>query len=136
MRKGFMLVLTMIFLSCANSGVDENCFPLININEVINLDLPQFIDLRVPGGHASARIGGRDILIIRRNSNFQAFDLQCPEQDCTSSMTFDGLRLTCPCNQAAYNSLDGSPLTEGFVCPAKEYLVENINGAILRITDF
>lgn len=134
-RIAFFLFLTS-FLSCSSSGNNNDCFPFININETVNLDLPEFIDLQVPGGFASTRLGGRNILLIRRNSNFQAFDLQCPEDSCSSPMSFDGLKLICSCNQEEYNSLNGAPLTSGASCFAKEYSVENLNGSILRISNF
>lgn len=106
------------------------------MEENINTDLPQYIDLQVPSGYVRTVLSGRNVLIIRRNSTFQAFDLQCPEQDCSTPMTFDGLKLQCPCDNSEYNSLNGSALTEGFSCFAKEYLVEPLQGPILRISNF
>ena len=54
-----------------------------------------------------------------------------------SQMSVDtNLRILCQCNDNEFNILNGAPLTEGVECFAKEYLVENLNGSILRITNF
>jgi len=136
MRKAFFLLATVLFFGCTSNGIDNNCFPFISMNETVNLDLPQFIDLQVTGGYKITNLGNRDVVLIRRTSNFQCFDLQCPEQNCNIRMNFDGLKLICTCNQHEYNSLNGSPLTEGLSCFAKEYRAENLNGSILKITNF
>ena len=39
-------------------------------------------------------------------------------------------------NDSEFNILNGAPLTEGVNCFANEYLVENLNGSLLRITNF
>lgn len=136
MNRVLFLLSTLLFLSCTTNGDANDCFPFIAINETVNLDLPQFIDLQVTGGHTSTQIGERNILIIRRSSNFQAFDLQCPEQNCSQPMNFDGLNMICPCNDHKYNSLNGSPSSDNTSCFAKEYLVQNLSNSILRITNF
>jgi len=134
-KAGFLLLITFI-LGCGSNGTINNCFPFINMNETIDIDLPQYLDLQVPSGHVSTTLSGRRVIIIRRSSTFQAFDLKCPEQDCSTPMSFDGLKMKCPCDNSEYNSLNGSALTEGFSCFAKEYLVEPLNGSILRISNF
>ncbi len=139
MKNLLFLFVILFFTSCtSNNGGNNDCIPFLSVNGTVNLDLPEFINLQVIGGHTSTVISNRNILIIRRSSNFQAFDLQCPEQNCSTPMSFDGLKLICRCNnnQHEYNSLNGSPLTSGTTCFAKEYRVENLNGSILRITNF
>ncbi|CAM1343824.1 Rieske (2Fe-2S) protein [Tenacibaculum amylolyticum] len=134
MKKFFLILVGVVFMGCSNNPVVSNCFLGISMNETINLSNPQFIDIQVPGGHTIARIGGRDVIIIRRtSSSFKVYDLQCPEKDCSNRMTFDGLKLICPCSQKEYNSLNGSPI-DGNGCFALEYTVTQISSSALQIT--
>ncbi|CAL2103522.1 Rieske domain-containing protein [Tenacibaculum sp. 190130A14a] len=133
MRKILSLFVFIVFYGCGSEIVQNTCFNGVRLNEVINLSNPEFIDLQVPNGSAITRIGGRTVLVIRRNSHYQAFDLECPEKNCGSPMTYDGLKLKCPCDNKEYNSLNGSPLNnEG--CFALEYNVLQINSSSLQIS--
>lgn len=140
MKKVVFLLLTICLLGCTNNGANNDCSPFIAVNETVNLDLPQFIDLQVPGGWAYAPGGLQGLIIYNINGNqFKAFDRLCPGQNLSScsQMTVDAsLRIVCPCDQSEFNILNGSPLTQGVTCFAKEYLVENLNGTVLRITNF
>ena len=141
MKKALFLLFTVLFLSCTSgSGNDNNCFPFIAVNETINLNLPQFIDLQVPGGWAYAPGGHQGLIIYNLNGvQFKAFDRLCPGQNissCSQMIVDSNLRILCQCDDSEFNILNGSPLTTGVTCFAKEYLVENLNGSILRITNF
>lgn len=134
MKKILILLTGLHMVSCSNDTNTNNCFFGITLNETINLSNPQFIDIQVPGGHTSVVLGGRNVLIIRRTSSaFKAYDLECPERDCSSSMTFDGLKMICPCSQKEYNSLNGSPIN-GQGCFALEYTVQQISSTALQIS--
>tara|TARA_B110000003_G_scaffold269426_1_gene300417 strand:- start:402 stop:824 length:423 start_codon:yes stop_codon:yes gene_type:complete len=140
MKKTFFLVATVLLLSCTNKGILNNCFPFVTVNESINLDLPQFIDLQVPGGWAYTSGGLQGLIIYNLNGNeFKAFDRLCPGENistCSQMIVDDNLRLLCQCDGTEFNILNGAPLTEGVNCFANEYLVENLNGSLLRITNF
>lgn len=140
MKKILVLVILTVFLGCSNNDNNNDCVPFINVNETINLDLPQFIDLQVPGGWAYAPGGHQGLILYNINGfQFKAFDRICPGQDLNScsQMNVDAsLRIICPCDDSEYNILNGAPLTEGASCFAKEYLVENISDSVLRITNF
>lgn len=136
MKKLFVLVLLTTLYSCSGDVVQNNCLPFFSLNESINLALPAYIDLQVPSGYTSTTISGRTVLIIKRSSSFKAFDLQCPERDCSKPMTFDGLTMNCSCSGHEYNSLNGSPNNNESSCFAKEYLVEIISSSVIRIRDF
>ena len=133
MKKIFFLLILAIFLGCSNDDQINNCFPNFSFNETITLSNPQFIDLQVPGGNTSITLSSRNLIVIRGNSNFKVFDLQCPEMDCNSVMTFDGLKLTCPCSGKEYSSLNGSSL-DGEGCFALEYQTLLIGSNSLQIT--
>ena len=140
MKKALLLLATILFFGCSQSRVNNDCFPFISVNETINLDLPQFIDLQVPGGWAYAPVGFQGLIIYNINGvQFRAYDRRCPGQNissCSQMIVDSNLRILCQCDDSEYNILNGQPLTDGVDCFAQEYLVENLNGSILRITNF
>ena len=140
MKKALILFTTVLLLSCSNNGVNNDCFPFISVNETVNLNLPQFLDLQVPGGWAYTNGGHQGIIIYNINgTQFKAYDRLCPGENlssCSQMIVDSNLRMMCPCDQSEFNILNGSPLTDGNSCFAKEYLVENLNGTVLRITNF
>jgi len=44
--------------------------------------------------------------------------------------------MKCPCDNSEFNILNGAPLTAGISYSAREYLVTNLTGSVLRITNF
>ena len=140
MKKAILLSLTILFLSCTTGGNENDCFPFISVNETVNLNLPQFIDLQVPGGFAFTSGGHQGLIVYNINGNqFKAYDRLCPGQNissCSQMIVDENLRILCQCDDSEFNILNGAPLTPGVTCFAKEYLVENLNGTILRITNF
>ena len=140
MRKFLFLSVIFLFLGCSNNRVENDCFPFINVNETVNLDLPQFIDLQVPGGWAYTNGGIQGIIVYNLNGvQFKAFDRFCPGQNlssCSQMIVDENLRILCQCDNSEFNILNGAPLTQGVNCFANEYLVENLNGSILKISNF
>lgn len=140
MKKILVLFLSLLFFSCTSNGINNDCFPFINVSETVNLDLPQFIDLQVPGGWAYTSGGHQGLILYNINGvQFKAFDRLCPGQNissCSQMIVDSNLRILCQCDDSEFNILNGSPLTQGVTCFAKEYLVENLNGSLLRITNF
>ncbi|MFD2568459.1 hypothetical protein [Pseudotenacibaculum haliotis] len=140
MKKAAFLLLTIIFLGCTSNTNNNDCLPFISVNTSVNLDLPQFIDLQVPGGWAYVNGGHQGLIVYNINGvQFKAFDRLCPGQNissCSQMIVDSNLRILCQCDDSEFNILNGAPLTEGVTCFAKEYLVENLNGSILRITNF
>jgi len=140
MKKFLFLVSTILILGCTSNGVENDCFPFITVNESVNLDLPQFIDLQVPGGWAYTSGGLQGLIIYNINGvQFKAFDRLCPGQtisSCSQMIVDSNLRILCQCDDSEFNILNGAPLTEGTNCFANEYFVENLNGSLLRITNF
>ena len=130
--KKILLIFSLVFLTnCAKEEITNECFNNINITGTIQLSNPEFIDLLVPSGYTTTRIAGRDILIINTTSSgYKAFDLQCPEGDCSSSMTFDGTFIKCSCDDKQYNYLQGGRPTDGEGCFALEYNVLEGNGTL------
>jgi nitrite reductase/ring-hydroxylating ferredoxin subunit len=134
MKKVFLIICCLTIFSCGSERVINDCFPGISVNETINLSNPEFIDLQVPNGYTKTNISGRNVLIIRGNSSFKAFDLQCPEKDCTTPMDFDGLIIECVCSGQQYNYLQGGKPQDGEGCFALEYNVTQTSSSSLQIT--
>ena len=115
MKKIFFLITIVLCLGCTNNAIDNNCFPFITVNETINLDLPQFIDLQVPGGWAYTSGGLQGLIIYNLNGvQFKAFDRLCPGQNlssCSQMTVGSNLRILCSCDDSEFNILNGAPLT-------------------------
>ena len=140
MKKIFFLVIIVLSLGCANNPINTNCFPFVTVDGTIDLNLPQFIDLQVPGGWAYTNGGLQGLIIYNLNGvQFKAFDRLCPGQNlssCSQMTVGSNLRIICSCDGSEFNILNGAPLTEGSTCFANEYLVDNVNGSLLRITNY
>ncbi|TDQ30204.1 Rieske (2Fe-2S) protein [Tenacibaculum caenipelagi] len=135
MKKLFFLFLIATCFSCSDSVPVNNCFSGVTMNAIIDLSLPEYSGLLVPGGESQNTIQGRNVFIFRTGtSGFKAFDQQCPNRNCNSLMTFNGVEITCPCDDKKYNYLaDGAPL-DGEGCNALMYFVTPINNSQLRIS--
>ena len=142
MKIFYLSLLFLLFFSCTNDSIVNNCFQNFTFSDVIDLDNAEFVDLQVPGTNVIFSRTGRNILIIRRTTtSFKAFDLECPERSCTTSMTFDGLKLKCSCHNKEYSTLSGgcSVNSNGEClndnsCNAMEYVITSIGNNALQIT--
>ncbi|MGQ3677035.1 Rieske (2Fe-2S) protein [Tenacibaculum discolor] len=135
MKKIFYLFLVIICSSCSDNTPINNCFSGIKMNAIIDLSLPEFSGLLVPGGESQNVIQGRNVFIFRTGtSGYRAFDQQCPELNCNSLMTFNGVEITCPCDDKKYNYLSGGAPLDGEGCNALMYFVTPISNNQLRIS--
>lgn len=134
MKKTFLILCLILLTGCGKETIINDCFLGLKLNATIYLNNAEYNDLQVyPSYVIKNNLQGRNVLIIRQKENvYKAFDLQCPEKDCTTSMTFDGLKIICPCTKKEYNSLNGSPI-DGQGCFALEYNVTQ-NGATLLVS--
>ncbi|MDE0536144.1 hypothetical protein [Tenacibaculum sp. L6] len=141
MKKFFYLLFVIICLSCSENTNINNCFGNFSFIESFDLNNPEFISILTPGNHVITSRSGRNLLIINRGGTpkYHAFDLQCPEKDCSSPMTFDGLKLNCVCGDHHYSSYSGFPVDkEGTQidgdCNALMYFTTPLSGNRLRIS--
>ena len=135
MKKILYLFIIIITLGCSDNTTVNNCFRGIDMNAIVDLTLPEFQGLLVPSGSSQNTIQGRNVFLFRTGTNgYKAFDQQCPETTCNSLMTFNGVQITCPCDEKQYNYLaDGAPIdNEG--CSALMYLVTKVSASQLRIS--
>ena len=142
-KKIILLCVTICFFSCSDDNGNNDVLPSVNINETINLDLPQYIELQVPGSWAYAPGGIKGIkgLIIYNinGTQYKAYERSCPHlspSSCSQMVIENSIKMVCPCDNSKFNILNGSPLTDRINNAAREYLVTPINGNTLRITNF
>lgn len=134
MKKLISIFCFIITLSCSDNIPTNNCFRGVSINAILDLTLPEFQELNIPNGEGQTIIQGRNVYIFRVGNSYKAFDRQCPESNCNSLMTFDGVQIKCPCDDKKYNYLaNGAPINnEG--CHALMYFVTKISNTQLRIS--
>lgn len=72
--------------SCRRSDNDLNRIPDVPVNEVVNLDLPTYFNLQIPGNFIYLNAGARGIILIHAyDGEFYALDRNCsfePFRDC------------------------------------------------------
>ena len=139
MKKLFFILTTVVFFtSCSVDLQNNDLLPNIPVNKSINLELPQYINLQVPGGWVYTSGGIKGIILYNINgTEFKAFDRACPSNDCSTPMTFNGsTKLKCSCDDSEYSILNGSSQTNGNTFSAREYLVTRSSSSTLRISNF
>ncbi len=143
MKKILVLLLTIPVLSCCNDSNFNNNNPYIpnySVNLEINLNLPQFSNLKfVSNAVYVADQGARGIIVFNNSGNtFAAFDAACPNQALSSCSTMTikgGTIAVCACDNAEYSLFSGQCIgtkCEGKQYPMKQYRVE-VNGNIIRV---
>jgi len=124
--------------SCEENETDD-LLPTVPVNVIVDLNLPQYINLQTPTGWVYTTGGYRGVFIQYTgigNPPYKSFERACPNNDCSAPMTFDGsLKFTCPCDNSEYSIIDGQPLTEGNSYIAREYRVQ-VKGSTLKITNY
>ncbi len=128
--------LTHLFFSCEDYTRLNTCFQ--NTISPISLDLnnPQLNRVLTPTGYVEVN-GGLQGLILYNGATlgYKAFDRNCPNFDCNTPMSFDGLFLKCSCDSNKYSILTGEPNADNnSTCFAREYTV-TISGTSLRISN-
>ncbi len=139
-KKLALLCITICFFSCFEDTGNNDVLPFVSVNESINLNLPQYIDLQVPGAWVYTAGGINGIIVYNiNNTQYKAYERSCPHlapSSCSQMVVQDNIKMVCTCDDSEFNILNGAPLTEGITNFAREYLVTNVDGAVLRITNF
>ena len=136
-KKILFLLSYCLFINCSDTTNLANCIRTLPLSVVTDLNNPEMINAQTPGGFAELSGGRKGILLFNKNgTDFVAFDKLCPNNDCTSAMTFENRLLQCTCDESKYSvDFGGAPQTEGFQCPAIEYKATK-NGSTIRISNF
>ena len=107
----FAVVLSStIFIQCGKNQ-DRAFYP--SIDEYVNITLPQYSALQVPGGWAYVNGGFKGILIYAKGGGeFIAYDRNCTYEEANScgkiTVSSDNILVDCTCDGSQYNIYDGS----------------------------
>ncbi|MGB0836489.1 MAG: hypothetical protein ACPGRE_00190 [Flavobacteriaceae bacterium] len=145
--KPFLPIFTLLFLlslTACDSYEPNSLLPNAQVDFTVDMNLPQYQALLIPGGYVFVQNQGiRGVYIYNlNNSTYKAFDAACPgiaaspQQACAQMNLLDGILLECPCNGNTYSILDGSPQQEGNAYVAKEYSALKNGPNSLRIRNF
>jgi nitrite reductase/ring-hydroxylating ferredoxin subunit len=142
MRNLYLFLISVgLIIACKNDTKPNDLLPDRNVNVSIDINLPMYQNLLVPGGWAytptTAEYGFKGILVYNKNGNYIAYDRACPHlavSDCTA-MIFDGLYLKCSCDNSTFNIFNGGVSTT-VDFQAREYHVEIVSSNILRISNY
>lgn len=131
-----ILILSLLFLF-AGCRDNNNAIPLVAVDKEINLTLPSYSALSVPGGWAYVSGGSKGLLIYNRgNDEFVAFDRHSPynvDDACTVSVdTSNNVEVVDPCSGSKFSLYDGSVTNGPATLPLKQYNTY-LSGTILRI---
>jgi len=142
MNKLVFFFFLSVLWACDNPTPND-ILPDTQVNVTIDLNLPSYQNLLVPGGYKllskteNPSFGIKGILIYNHGGNYLAYERACPHlevAECTA-MTFDGLLLKCTCDNSVFNIFNGGvSQTAGVEYTAREYHVEGTS--TLRITNF
>ena len=134
MNKILFFFSFIFILSCESDGVNQHC-DIIN-TQTINLANPEFIDLQVPSGWAYANGSVKGLVIYNLGNSFKAFSRECPHTTCAGKLTMvNDIKLVCPCDDAEFSILNGSPQTAGISDWVCEFRVVQVNTSVLSITN-
>ena len=137
MKKYFVLfVLLPLLFGCTNNstGTNNPYLPNYTVNFEINLNLPQYSDLKFASNSVYVPNQGiRGVIVFNiSGTTYNAFDATCPNQTLSpcSTMTIKGINALCPCDNAEYSLFSGQ--SSGKQYPMKQYRVEVV-GNVLRV---
>lgn len=111
-------------------------FDVININ----LNLPEYIDLKMDGGSYYLQDGGvRGIIVYRQSaSSYIAYEANCSYQPNSACATVEvhssNLYLLCSCCNSTFDFASGNPTSGPAWRPLQKYET-TLNGTTLTITD-
>lgn len=141
MRYLIIALLVSLTLSCSTDDYRNNNNPnliTVPVNYVINLNLPEYNNLKYPGGTATIRhIGIQGVVVFALNKDFYtAYELSDPNHPTSScsAMIVEGAMAKCKCpdDNNEYNLLTGEHKSEKDKYPMLGYRIKK-EGNNLRI---
>ena len=136
------IIFFFTIVACSrNTTQNENCRFLLNIgvNEVVNLNLPQFNQLQFSGNSVYIpNAGNGGIIVASVGADFFAWDAADPNhtQSSCSILVNSGLTATCGCDdENQYSLTNGLPINNSELqCTLLNYRVE-VSGSTLLISN-
>lgn len=114
-----------LFAIGCNKNTDQRAF-YPPVDTYLNVTLPQYTSLQVPGGWAYVTGGLKGIIVYRINAtDFIAFDRNCTYNEAnscgTADVQTDNVTILCSCDGSEYNIFDGSVKKNPATLPLKGY---------------
>jgi nitrite reductase/ring-hydroxylating ferredoxin subunit len=114
----YRFLLLLIFFgtfSCSKNQLNNNPYLQdISFEKVINLNLPQYDNLKYSGGSIYLPSGGiKGLLLFNINEQIMAWEASCPNQypSSCSKMTINGVQSICSCEDFKYSLATGQILS-------------------------
>lgn len=139
MRRLLIYFIVLMVVSCTPDFSDDDIpwqpFDVININ----LNLPEFIRLKMDGSYLYIPGGVRDLILYRKNaSNYITYERNCSFQPNSACATVDvhvsTLYMLCSCCSSTFDLTTGYPTGGQAWRPLRKYAT-SLNGSQLTITD-
>ena len=138
-KKYWQLALLLLWIGCGKNDMERNPYlPELRFNVPINLNLPQYDNLRYTGGHLFLpQYGHKGLLLFRLNpSTVMAWEASCPNHlpsDC-SRTTIVSLLAECSCEGYQYDLATGQlfnpPADAATIYPLVNYRAEERGGTL------
>lgn len=119
------LIISALFITNSCSSRDEtvSCFPDVNINVVLNLNLPAYQNLQTVGGWIyvdEQSSGTRGLIVVRTTNGFKIYDRNaphiCPDANTTLNVE-NSIKIVCPKDGAEWILLTGEPIKISQLAP-------------------
>jgi len=131
------IILILIAITNCNKNQERAFYPALDV--YINISLPQYNTLQVPGGWAYVAGGLKGILVYAKGGNeFVAYDRNCTYNEAnscgTAEVNTDNIVVDCLCDGSQYNIFDGAVNNSPATLPLKTYQTSfNSGNNTLRI---
>ena len=122
-----ILLCAIVPAICLQSRCNEQqqYIPYVPVDFSVNVNLPAYIDLSVPSGHALVSGGSQGIVLYRYTlDQFVALDRHSTADipaNCQIEVAEDGLILTDPCSDSELLIIDGSIVSGSAIYPLHRY---------------
>jgi hypothetical protein len=118
------IIASVLFTTCKKDTADD-VIPNVPVNFTVYLSLPEYSALNSIGNHATiSSVGYRGIIVYRRAlTEFVAFDLACPYDPTTGTLTVDssGVTMVHTTCGSKFSLYDGSKISGPTTRPMKPY---------------
>jgi len=137
--RGFfaLILICLLLYSCKDD--ENNNIPLVEVNFSINIDNPEYIELKTIGGWVEVSGGSRGIILYRANQDeIRAYDRHCtfqPSSTCALvSVDINNISATDQCCGSTFSIADGSVTKPPATVPLKSYS-SRLDGSVLFVSN-
>ena len=119
----YFLIFGLLIASCDSQ---DNYIPEVYVNIIIDLSLPEYSNLQIPGNSIFIEGGVKGIIIYHGvGSDYRVYDRNCSYEPCLACSVIDsvssGIAYCDCCDSAFLLEQDGIPANSPALLPLKEY---------------